>query len=157
SPAWQKCLVLEQLATFERVVWIDADIVINISAPPVTEGVPLGKIGAVLSGGYLHADMRAVFLERRRGVKVAAAREVEAWQQDQASWYQRVGIASPSPDIVQTGVLVLDQSHRVLLRSVYDAPYPGDLMCYEQFPLSADILKAGLLHEINSRFNVVFI
>jgi hypothetical protein len=29
SPAWQKCLILDGLTQYDRVVWIDADIVIN--------------------------------------------------------------------------------------------------------------------------------
>jgi hypothetical protein len=31
----------------DRVVWLDADIVINPDAPPITDGVPIEKIGAM--------------------------------------------------------------------------------------------------------------
>jgi hypothetical protein len=66
SPAWQKCLILNQpeLRNFDRVVWVDSDIVINRSAPPIIEGVPVAKIGAVISGDYLHPDMRSIYLAR---------------------------------------------------------------------------------------------
>ena len=49
SAAWQKCLVLkpEIAGSYDRVVWLDADIVINPNAPPITDGVPLEKIGAI--------------------------------------------------------------------------------------------------------------
>jgi hypothetical protein len=46
SPAWQKCLILDGLTQYDRVVWIDADIVINPHSPPIPE-IPIEKIGAV--------------------------------------------------------------------------------------------------------------
>src|SRR5215208_6072431 len=50
SVPWQKLLIFSQprIAGFERVVWIDADVVINdADAPDVAAGVPLEKIAAV--------------------------------------------------------------------------------------------------------------
>ena len=32
---------------YERVVWVDADIVINPQSPPICDGVPIELIGAV--------------------------------------------------------------------------------------------------------------
>ena len=55
SPAWQKCLILSNPKTsqYERVVWVDADIVIAPDAPPIIDAVPIEKVGAVISGDYL--------------------------------------------------------------------------------------------------------
>lgn len=155
SPAWQKCLVLEALPQYDQVVWLDADIVINPQSPSIVEGVSLGKVGGVISGSYIHPDLRPVYLNRFRKIPPELAMQPEIWRQDQTNYYLGVGVVCKSSDIVQTGVLVLDASHRSLLRSVYDN-YSGDLPCYEQFPLSAAILNAGLHHPLNSRFNVVF-
>ena len=49
SPAWQKCLVLSQpfSRNYERLVWVDLDILINPEAPDIADGVPLDKVGAV--------------------------------------------------------------------------------------------------------------
>ena len=47
---WQKHLILEQetLAKYRQVAFIDSDIVINVkTAPPVFEGVPEERLGAV--------------------------------------------------------------------------------------------------------------
>src|SRR3977135_1510492 len=43
SPAWQKCLVLgvPGLAGYERVVWVDSDIVLNPAAPSILDGIPI--------------------------------------------------------------------------------------------------------------------
>ena len=59
------------------------------------------------------------------------------------------------PDVVQTGVLVLGPEHRETLQAVYDDPSVGELKWYEQLPLSHAILGKGLLHRIDSRFNLV--
>lgn len=159
SPAWQKCLILSQprMQNYERVVWLDADIVIAPHAPALPDAVPTDKIGAVISGDYLQSDMKAVFLERIRGTTVSPDEGTdEAWQADQRSFYEATGVHCITSDIVQTGVLILNQTHRSLLERIYNAPYPADLMCYEQFPLSAAILNEGLLYRLDSRFNLVF-
>ena len=48
SFAWQKLLLLEQpeLAGFDKIIWLDADIIITRNAPPLE--VPAGKLGYVL-------------------------------------------------------------------------------------------------------------
>ena len=51
---------------------------------------------------------------------------------------------------------MLDHSHRAMLRQIYEGTFPPKLDGYEQTPLSAAILNAGLLHQLNSRFNWVF-
>jgi hypothetical protein len=155
--AWQKCLVLEALADYERVLWVDADIVINREAPAVTVDVPMGKVGAVISGSYIHPDLRMHFLRRTiRPTAITATDEREAWRNDQASFYAEAGITCASPEIVQSGVLVMDASHRGLMREVYES-YPAGLRYAEQLPLSAALLNSGVLHRMDSKFNTVFL
>jgi len=157
SPAWQKCLVLEHpaLREYERVVWIDADIVINTTtAPDILYGIPSEKIGAVISGAYLHEDLKVPFLERLRGRSYPPHQDSRVWSEDQRFWQH--GLQHPTHEIVQTGVLVLSPSHHApLLRQVYDGQYPVDLPGYEQMPLSSAILVNDLLQHLNSRFNAV--
>ena len=108
-------------------------------------------------GAYLPPDLRPVFTARARGVVPAPAEDNEAaWRSDQSSFYAKAGISCTSHDIIQTGVMVLSQQHRRLMRDIYDAPYPADLDGLEQFPLSARIIDDGLLYPLNSRFNRVF-
>lgn len=156
SPSWQKCCILDKLKNYERVIWMDSDIVIHPAAPAITEGIPQGKVGAVISGSYIHPDLRSVFLERVGRSRVGHCDDAEAWRRDQADFYRRAGVTCNSTDVVNGGVLVLDQSHRGILRRVYEADYPADLLSYEQFPLSAEILNADLLHRLSSRFNFMF-
>ncbi len=47
SPSWQKLFILEQpeLKGFQKIVWLDADIIIKSDAPPIE--VPSGRLGYV--------------------------------------------------------------------------------------------------------------
>jgi hypothetical protein len=158
SPAWQKCLILSSPRTsaYDRIIWVDADIVIAPEAPPIVDDVPPKMIGAVISGDYLQTDMKAVFLERMHGKKVEPGRTVESWLADQRSYYTQAGIDCISSDIVQTGVLVFSQQHRTVLEKVYEVDVPNGTPGLEQLPLSAAILNRGLCHRMDSRFNLVF-
>src|SRR5262245_53632672 len=48
SPAWQKCLVLrpDVAGSFDRVIWIDSDILINDRAPSSSTSITLTKTTA---------------------------------------------------------------------------------------------------------------
>jgi hypothetical protein len=145
---WQKCLILSQpaLRKYDRIIWIDGDIVINESAPAVASTVPVGKIGGVISGDYLQREMKAIFIERFRRKKVSNSLSVDAlWAEDQRSAYLSEGISAVSDEVVQSGVLVLGHEHRSLLESVYLTDYSN-----EQVPLSAEIIRQGLLHRLDS-------
>jgi len=49
SPAWQKCLVhtVPELADCRQIAWVDADVMINPSAPDIFSLVPEESVGAV--------------------------------------------------------------------------------------------------------------
>src|SRR5256885_740832 len=56
SAAWQKLLLLDhpRVAPFDQVLYLDADVVINVErAPLVFDGVPSEKIGAVVDKVFL--------------------------------------------------------------------------------------------------------
>ena len=81
SPAWQKCLILSQdfSARYKRIVWIDADILINsAAAPDICEGIPLEKVAAVeemsLPTPELHKEALKRLNESRGWKGVAAGR-----------------------------------------------------------------------------------
>ena len=50
SPAWQKCLILSAdfAKSYEQIVWVDSDILINKScAPCIASSVPVENVGGV--------------------------------------------------------------------------------------------------------------
>src|SRR5262245_21889852 len=57
SPSWQKCLVLSQDFShkYQRIVWVDSDILINAKiSPNIVDGVPIDKVGGVEQLTYSH-------------------------------------------------------------------------------------------------------
>ncbi len=80
---------------FDRIVWLDADIIITRNAPALE--VPSGKLGYVLETPFTGS--------------------VE-------SWYALFSLP-PAPEIVQTGVLCLEPAHRPLLQQALAYPETG--------------------------------
>ena len=159
SPAWQKCLVLSQEFSqrYERIVWIDSDILINNqAAPAVDAGVPLEKVGAAEEFTYAHeaGTEPHQLLERLYSYWGKAVINYAAEE-----YYTNYGLPNGFNHVVQTGVLVMSpRHHRALLEKVYyeyeekGAPEWN----YEMRPLSYELLKANEVHWIDPRFNLVW-
>ena len=67
SPAWQKCLILSQLwsALYKRLVWLDADILTNPTAPSVLASAgPAERVAATLVNDQCSAAEKHLLLER---------------------------------------------------------------------------------------------
>lgn len=160
SPAWQKCLVLNQpfVAQYRQVVLLDSDIIINAdSSPRITSQVPVERIGGVISGSHLQEDLRVVLLNRLRGRNYPYERGLSHWHNDQQSYYRLYGFLPPTEGIIQTGVLVASPTHhRELFLDVYAAQHQQADRTYEQIPLSYEILRRNVFQALDSRFNSVF-
>jgi hypothetical protein len=156
--AWQKCLVLDQPETAdrERVVWLDADIVVCEGSPDVIEGVPQEKVGAVDQWNNptpeLAKSIRAAYAEgaRRKGVDPAEGEAAE-------SYHTVYGLPKGFPSVVQTGVMVFSpEVHREVLQATYEWDKP-DPYHYEMPVLSYEIQNRGLAHWIDPRFNLLWL
>src|SRR5215471_18812114 len=163
SPAWQKCLVLRPdiAGSFDRVIWIDSDVLINDRAPSIAEGVPLGKIGATDECVFPSREVRRqILMALTQGADNPGLAKTFATCLDPADWHAAWGLPrSDVRSIVQTGVMVLSpRHHRELLEHVYyDYEDRGEQPWYEMPPLSFEIQKQGLLHGLDSRFNALLI
>jgi hypothetical protein len=156
SPAWQKCLVAghPEVMRYNRAVWLDADIVINAEdAPCVVQGVPEEKVGAVNDWG----DPETFRIRlARQAVRSGAQGKKSALPRTPAAYYADFGLFPGFESVVQTGVMVLSpRRHRELLEMVYYSfEDRGEAFWnYEMRPLSHELLKAGVVHWIDSRFN----
>lgn len=157
SPAWQKCLILSQdfARRYERVVWVDSDILINPStAPCIAAGVPPDKVGGVDAWSWPTADVAQLVLSRM----------YEYWGEDctvvdwsARDYYRSYGLPPVFDQVVQTGVLVMSpQHHRPILENVYHAYEETGQGNFEMRPLSYELLKAGAMHWIDQRFNAIW-
>jgi hypothetical protein len=149
SVAWQKCLILgiDFAGNYDQVVWIDSDIMINACAPDLTTGVPLDKVGAAEDASY--SEM--VFL--KRAFKLWPGAIINQTPQE---YYSMYGLPADCDRVLNTGVMVLSpRFHRTILEHVYYAyeEKGGREWHMEMRPLSYELVKAGAVHWIDSRFN----
>jgi hypothetical protein len=159
SPAWQKCLILGQPFSlrYDRLVWVDLDILIHPFAPDICDGVPIDRIGAVdeysIPTPELHRQMLAKCYAAWKDQGVAFVPNATPQE-----YYTVFGFERGFEQVVQTGAMVLSPAyHRDLLESVYhryDDKGPG--WNYEMRPLSYEILQAGCAHWIDPRFNYIW-
>lgn len=145
SVAWQKCLILNQpeTADFERVVWVDADIVINDAAPDID--VPLDHIGAVDMWATPSIEFAQLFVDRARARYTSPNPATQF--RSAAEYYTTYGLPTGHSQVVQTGVLALSvEHHNDLLLAVYEnyEEVPGAENHYEMRPLSHEIIASDV-------------
>jgi len=153
--AWQKCLVCSQdwSKNYERIVWVDTDIIINPNSPDICEGVPLEKVGAVNEFTF----------PTREEYQIALGRMYKHWENlgfnpvvnfSAPEYYKNFGIECDFQDVVQTGVMVFNPKiHREMLEHVY-YNYEEKGLNYEMRPLSYEILRNNFEFWIDKKFNM---
>jgi len=153
---WQKNLVLEHeaIAKYRQIAWIDSDIVINApAAPPIFEGVPEDRIGAV--DEYSSPDpatyrkaLAATYLRLR---KLGTPYLHNLTPQE---YYRNRGLPEFA-EVIQGGLLVCSpRHHREVLRNVYEHEHlnlPNSNK--EMAALSFELLSRNLVTWIDHRFN----
>lgn len=162
SASWQKCLILSQpwSDAYERIIWLDADILINTNAAPwIAEGVPADKVGGVAAFSTPSRPLYLQAMERAYAywdaLNIPTIREYTPLE-----YYTHFGLEPlPLDEVVQGGVLVLAPSHhRQLLEKIYyeyeDKGSPH--WHYEMRPLSYELLKADCVHWLDFRFNQIW-
>lgn len=158
SPAWQKLLILQQpwAVMYERIVWLDSDILINPTAPNILDSVPdQTALGIPAAGGDRESAAIHVMNERLRGFLIPP----EQWPGIQRLADERLfrdtirrNIDS-SIKMYCTGVMVLNpQIHNDMFIRTYNE-YDVESRLYEQPGLSYEICKMGNVTEVSYRFN----
>lgn len=157
SPAWQKCLILNYppLQQYDRVVWLDSDILINPESPCICSNIPIEKIGAVNEYEIPDADTYKITLQRL----------YRMWECNKIPfinnltpelYYLNYGLPPRFSKVVQTGVLVLTPAiHRQVLNYVYNhyEDKGHSSWNYEMRPLSWELLKLDCVAWLDYKFN----
>jgi hypothetical protein len=164
SAAWQKCLVpgREEVARYDRVLWLDADIIVNPNAPDICDGVPLDAIGATDEHAFptleLHQQIVRNFVD---GFTRAGRPDIaELWRcfLSPQRYYESWGLPAVFSHIVQTGVLIFSPDlHRHIFEFVY-ARYEdkgGPAWNHEMRPLSYEIQKASRVYWLDQNFDAL--
>lgn len=154
SPAWQKCLILDQpwSARYRRVVWLDADIIANPAAPDIADAAPEEMVGATLVQDQLSASQKHILMEKTFHLKCPPQHAEEVWGAVQNKVYRDNGIETDRVDMAATGVMVLTpRLHSEVLRDTYGETQRS--RAYEQPYLSIRLLERRLFHKISPRWN----
>ncbi|MEG4802781.1 hypothetical protein QUB63_11955 [Microcoleus sp. ARI1-B5] len=158
NPSWQKCLILSQpsIQKYDRVVWVDADVLINPNSPDITAGVPLEKIGAVDDYATPSREDHEMCLKRlydflsQHGIEYIDNLSPTAF-------YKNFGLDAEFESVVQAGVMVLSpRYHRELLEYVYHSyeDKGSGEWNYEMRPLSYEILMRHIECWISPKFHM---
>lgn len=155
---WQKLLVLEHedVRSYDQVVFMDTDIVINVdTAPNVFDAVAPNRIAAVESYSNPSKDI----------YKEVLARMYAFWEKNGQPYidnktgrefYEKYGFENPPDDVIQTGVFVISPHHHTdFMRHVYENYEEKPHLTHESRPLSYEVVKSGLVHWLDCRFNYV--
>ncbi|MCP5366069.1 MAG: hypothetical protein H6907_18090 [Hyphomicrobiales bacterium] len=164
---WQKLLVglLPQVQAYDRVVWLDGDILINHRlAPCIVAASPADGIGAVdISDVFRRADEHFNLHARFLVLNYLMTRALDPATPDAvvtdgnlAAYHRRFGLTGEAERFINTGVLVFDPRRDApFLAEVY-ARYDRDFVDFENTPLSHDLQVDGRVRYIDRRFNTIW-
>ena len=160
SPAWQKLLILSQdwSSRYERLVWMDTDIIININyALDISRDVPSSKVGAVNAFGIPTEEINLIALERQYE-NLLLKNMPHIKNLTPGEYYKHRGIVSGAKlkQVVQTGVLVCSPKfHQAVFEHTYNSyeDTHGSDWNYEMPALSYELLSNDSVHWVSTRFN----
>ena len=174
--SWQKCLIFSdpRIQKYDRVVWVDSDILINPNSPDITLGVPLEKIGVVDEAATPSKEDLKLYLERfskhssfapetapigSMETLSPAMKEYLEYAFNPTAYYNSFGLSGEFESIVQGGVIALSpRYHQELLERVYYAyEDKGPEWNYEQRPLGYEIQKQQKEFWLSPKFNMTWV
>jgi alpha-N-acetylglucosamine transferase len=158
SPSWQKLLVhlAPELQEYERIAWVDSDVLIRADAPNIFDASPIDKVGAVDDFGTPNREDHDLMMDTlykkwdAEKIRYISNRTPE-------EYYKNYGINCNLDSVVQAGVMVYTpEIHGKLFNMVYQNYEEGEspALNHEMRPLSYELLSAGLVHWISPKFNM---
>jgi len=148
APNWHKLLIgrLPQLRGYSRVLWLDADVIINAQAAPnIFDEIPSGKVGAVRHSAFFENPVLVDAFHRVEGPFASV-------EQFRRTIYTNAGLPPIEP-YINTGVLAFCDFDLAQLEKIY-RHYSQEWTFADQVPLSFELAKAKLIWEVDPRFNV---
>lgn len=157
---WQKCLILEQQWTnlYERIIWIDADILISPRAPNIISSVQkMDTVGISYEQAQLSEVDRDILFELQHGKDISPQSREKIWNEYYRDNLKGIGfrddmISVLNNEIFNTGVMVLSPAHH---RDIFRLAYNERRSNWgQEQPILSYILKLTQKYTIISpRFN----
>jgi len=132
DPGYEKFQIGEFLNHYDRILFLDTDIIVREFCPDLFDIVPERDIGAFIESNYMfwseEVDQRAAI----------------------AGMQQELGQIGWNKDYCNTGVLVVSKRHQ----PIFDINHGQVVHLHEQTQLNYNIKKMGFwVHHIHRRFN----
>jgi len=160
SPAWQKLLILSQdwSASYDQIVWIDTDILINSKqSPDISLQVPVEKLGAV----------ETYSIPTKEIYNTSLSRTYANWKKEgvvyidnltPGLYYENRGIPGGDLDAVaQTGVFACcPRHHREMFEHIYNSYediHKSAEWNYEMPAMSYELVKNNMVYWIPAEYN----
>ena len=159
SPAWQKCLTLNQnkIKYFDQVAWIDSDIVINhCNAPNIFDEVPLKKLGAVnyysIPSSFTIKNFQHKVYNYYKEQYIEINKDFNAYL-----YYANSKLEKKFNKVIHTGVMICSpKNHNYIFEKTYN-DYANTHPHYEMPFLSFEILKNTEVKWLNPEFNALWL
>ncbi len=129
TPHWEKFQIYEMLDTFDRILYVDTDILIRSDCPDLFEEVPEGKLGMF---------NEAKFTDRSKELMIDICKSYN------------VKLPGWDGKYYNSGVIVISQTHKELFKK----PDMEVFSFYEQSYINMKIAQMGVgMHELDYKFN----
>ena len=153
SISFNKILVCNQEWSndYDFIIFIDADILININAPPIHNYVEYGDCIGIIDEYSQPTKERRLKIQRQMG-----------WETSASDYYKLCGLNIETDMVFNSGVLVLQpRKHKHFLQYIYNKYLKESLTHYrgfhfEQSCIGYEIQKEKLYKVLDNKFNAVW-
>ena len=135
---------------FDFIIFVDADIFININAPPIHNFINYGNNIGVVDEYSQPSKERRLNIQRRNG-----------WETSAIDYYKMYNLNIETDMVFNSGLLVLQpRIHRHFLQDIYNK-YINQCISqksfhFEQACIGYEIQKANLFTVLDNRFNAIW-
>ena len=136
---------------YDFIIFIDADILININSPPIHNYIDYGECIGIIDEYSQPTKERRLQIQKRMG-----------WETSASDYYKLCDLDITTDAVFNTGVLVLQPKlHSMFLQTIYTKYIKNSIMHrrgfhYEQSCIGYEIQKSNLYKVLPNRFNSVW-
>jgi hypothetical protein len=151
--SFNKVLVCNQECAndYDFIVFIDADILININSPPIHTYMDYGECIGIIDEYSQPSKEKRLQIQKKMG-----------WETSASEYYKLCGFNIQTEMVFNSGVLVLQPKiHKDFLQNLYNKYVIASMTHYrgfhfEQSCIGYEIQKANLYKVIDNKFNAVW-
>ena len=153
SISFNKILVCNQEWSdkYDFIIFIDADILININSPPIHNYVDYGDFIGIIDEYSQPSKERRIKIQKKMG-----------WENSATDYYKLCGLNIETNMVFNSGVLVLQpKKHKDFLQNIYNKYVIQSISHYRRFHfeqscIGYEIQKANLFKVIDNKFNSIW-